>query len=265
MEKTRFPEKIKAVISDRLYQTDNIGMSGSNILLFDDMVLKIQKHGFESENEYKILQYLDGKLPVPKPIVYESDGGYSYLLMSKTDGKMLCDDEYMKNPELLLSLVSEVFSMLWSVDISDCPCHNNLDVKLKWARYNVENNLVDIDNTEPDTFGENGFENPSELLKWLETHRPPEDLTLTHGDFCLPNLFAKGRNISGLIDLGRAGISDKWQDIAICYRSLKHNFSGRYNGGIPYEGYSPEMLFECLHIEPDNEKLRYYLLLDELF
>ena len=240
-------------------------MSGSNVLIFDDMVLKIQRQSFESENEYKILRYLRGKLPVPEPIVYESDGGYSYLLMSKIGGKMLCDDEYMSDPELLLSLVSEGLSMLWSVDVSDCPCHNDLDVKLSLARYNVENDLVDMDNTEPDTFGENGFENPSELLKWLETHRPLEDLTLTHGDFCLPNLFAKDSSISGLIDWGRAGVADKWQDIAICYRSLKQNFGGRYNGGIPYRGYSPEMLFERLHIEPDNEKLRYYILLDELF
>ena len=31
-------------------------------------------------------------------------------------------------------------------------------------------------------------------------------------------------------DLGRAGIADKWCDIALCYRSLTHNYDGSYGG-----------------------------------
>ena len=64
--------------------------------------------------------------------------------------------------------------------------------------------------------------------------------------------------------MSRCGIADKWQDIALCYRSLLHNFSGKYGGKV-YEGFSPELLFEKLGIEPDWEKIRYYILLDELF
>ena len=50
----------------------------------------------------------------------------------------------------------------------------------------------------------------------------------------MPNVFADGDRISGFIDLGKAGKADRWQDLAICYRSLKHNFEGRYNGGLPH-------------------------------
>ena len=70
--------------------------------------------------------------------------------------------------------------------------------------------------------------------------------------------------IKGFIDLDRAGIGDKWNDIALCYRSLKHNFDGTYGGKV-YEDFNPDMLFEALGIEPDWEKIQYYLLLDELF
>ncbi|MBQ5323467.1 MAG: hypothetical protein J6J07_08525, partial [Oscillospiraceae bacterium] len=63
---------------------------------------------------------------------------------------------------------------------------------------------------------------------------------------------------------GRMGIADRYQDIALCYRSLHHNFSGIY-GGKPYSGYDESMLFEALGIKPDFEKIRYYILLDELF
>ena len=90
-------------------------------------------------------------------------------------------------------------------------------------------------------------------------------MVFTHGDLSLPNILVKNNRVSGFIDLGKMGIADRWQDIAICYRSLKHNFEGNFNGGFPYEGYSPEMLFEKLGIAADPDKLRYYILLDELF
>ena len=94
---------------------------------------------------------------------------------------------------------------------------------------------------------------------------PPEDIVLTHGDYCLPNIFAKGDRISGFIDLGKAGPADRWQDIAIAVRSLDHNFDGRYFNGKPIFDFRPQMLLDALGVEMNEEKYRYYYLLDELF
>ena len=80
----------------------------------------------------------------------------------------------------------------------------------------------------------------------------------------MPNIFLGDGQVSGFIDLSRAGAGDKWNDIALCYRSLKHNFSGMYGGKI-YEDFNADKLFETLGIEPDWEKIKYFLLLDELF
>lgn len=124
--------------------------------------------------------------------------------------------------------------------------------------------MVDVEDAEPDTFGCNGFESPQALLAWLKENQPTEELVLIHSDYCLPNVFFEGETLAGFIDLGRMGIGDKWCDIALCYRSLCHNFEGRY-GGKPHPGFVPQMLFEELGIEPDWERLRYYILLDELF
>lgn len=132
------------------------------------------------------------------------------------------------------------------------------------AKYNVENNLVDLGNVEPNTFGENGFESPEHLLEWLNNNKPEEELALSHGDFCLPNIFLSEGEVSGYIDLGRTGIADKWQDIALCYRSLSQNFNGKFTEK-QYEGFDENMLFEKLGIEPKWDKIRYYILLDELF
>lgn len=260
----KLPEKINALIADEKYSIDEIGMSESSVLLFHDKVLKIQRYCKEVENEHRIMLWLNGKLPVPKEYAYEVMDDKAYLLMSKCGGVIACADEYMQNPAIQTKLLAEGLKKLWSVDISDCPVNSSLQYKLLRAKYNVENDLVDLENVEPDTFGENGFKNPAALLQWLYDNQPKEEPVLSHGDFCLPNIFRTGTQITGYIDLGMTGIADRWCDIAICYRSLSHNYAGRYGNKV-YSGYDDMLLFKELGIEPDWEKIRYYILLDELF
>lgn len=254
------PQKIKDIIGNRKYTKDSVGMSDSQVILFDDMVLKIQQSNNETANEVNMLKWLNDILPVPKLIASEIENNTSFILMSKIKGKMLCDNTYTDNPHELLTLLADGLNQLWSIDIKNCPCDNTLSYKLAAARFNVENGLVDIENTEPETFGKDGFSSPLELLEWLEENRPEEELTLTHGDYSLQNIFAEDNGISGFIDLGKAGVADKWQDIAICYRSLKHVFGKHTNSQL-----NLDMLFEKLGIDKDEEKLKYYILLDELF
>ncbi len=259
------PDNIQKLIDGKPYTSDAIGMSGSKIMIFDNSVLKIVKKQIENEDAVvEMMHWLDGKIPAPKVIACEKDDEYQYLLMSKVAGKMSCDEYYMEHPKELLDLLAKALKMLWSVDISDCPRNRNMDVELEEAKYRVENNLVDMDNVEPATFGEGGFESPQALLKWLESNRPDYEPVLSHGDFCLPNVFMEAGRISGFIDLGDAGVGDKWRDIALCYRSLKHNFDGSFGGKV-YPDFNPDMLFEALGIEPNYNKLQYYILLDELF
>lgn len=258
------PEQIQKRIQEEAYEADDIGMSSASVILFQDQVLKVEECGGEAENEYRMMTWLQGKIPVPRVLAHEIFDDRSYLLMSRCHGSMACEEEYMRNPLLQARLLSAGLRQLWSVDISACPADWRLREKLAAARYNVEHGLVDLENVEPDTFGENGFRDPEELLQWLYDNQPEEELVLSHGDYCLPNIFGMGEEPAGFIDLGRSGIADKWCDIALCYRSLSANYSGRYCGGI-YSDYDDMLLFRELGIEPDWEKIRYYILLDELF
>lgn len=261
------PEKIRNLLAEENYEIDDVGMSGSSVLICENKILKVQEYNEEAENEYRMMQYLQGRLPVPVPYVHEVIDGKSYLLMSKCAGRMACAPEYMGNPSILCKLLANGLKRLWSVDISDCPCSQNLSYKLARAEQIIENGLVDLDNVEPDTFGENGFQNPAKLLQWLRENRPEEEPVLSHGDFCLPNIFGIHTEVTGYIDLGRSGIADKWCDIALCYRSLSHNYGGRYkfHGNQSYGDFDEMLLFRELDIEPNWEKIRYYILLDELF
>ena len=177
---------------------------------------------------------------------------------------MACDTSYLDRPEELVALLANGLRALWAVDVGDCPSDQGLSQKLAQARYNVEHDLVDMENVEPGTFGPGGFRDPGHLLEWLESHRPAEEPVLSHGDCCLPNLFGVGERLTGFIDLGKTGRADKWCDMALCCRSLSSNLAGRY-GGRPRHDFDPKRLFDVLGMDMDEEKIRYYILLDELF
>jgi len=68
--------------------------------------------------------------------------------------------------------------------------------------------------------------------------------------------------VTGFIDVDRGGVADKWQDIALCVRSLG------YNLGEIAQAEKDKcicLLFSCLGLEPNWDKIKYYILLDELF
>lgn len=258
------PDKIKSIIGDKPYSIDKVGMSNSQVLYFDGMVLKIENQSEESDNEHRMMAWLDGKLPVPKVLCFEKENGINYLLMSRIKGKMVCSTELLTNPKHVVKFLADGLRMLWNVDTSKCPYNNSIENKLRLAEIRVRNNLCNMEDAEPTTYGVNGFENPEKLLQWLRENAPHEELVFSHGDYCLPNIFIKDDQINGFIDLGRSGIADIYQDLALCYRSLQHNFDGTY-GGMVYEGFDAAILFDELEIIPDWNKIKFYILLDELF
>lgn len=258
------PPKIKEVIGTRPYTIDKIGMSGSQVLHFEDLVLKIEEQREESDNEHTMMAWLSERLPVPKIICSENLNGINYLLMSRIEGNMSCAPELLEDPVNLMKLLASGLKMLWGIDVTECPYNNSIDSKLKLAETRVQDNLCDMEEAEPTTYGAGGFENPEELLQWLKENRPEEELVFSHGDYCLPNIIVKNNRVNGFIDLGRSGIADKYQDIALCYRSLQHNYGGKH-GGRAHEDFDSEMIFHELQIVPDLNKIKYYILLDELF
>ncbi len=258
------PESILSQVQGADFRLDEIGMSQSSVLLFPDKVLKIQEAAEEARREYRLLSWLQGKLPVPQVLAWEESKNQAYLLMSRLSGEMACAERYMEDPKAQAALLADALKVLWQVDTRGCPVCCPLAYKLDQARNQVEHGLVDLENVQPDTFGAGGFSSPEELLRWLTENQPEEEPALTHGDFCLPNIFFSGSALSGFIDWGRGGLGDKWNDIALCYRSLRDNHAGVY-GGKAHPEYDDLLLFRALGIGPDWDKIRYYILLDELF
>src|SRR5690554_176182 len=246
------PKEIKDLINDE-YKLDNIGCSKSKIYIFNDKVLKVEKSSVESNNEYVMLKWLEGKLPVPKVIKFIKENDFNYLLMEKTPGKMAIDKEYLNNPDKTIKLLSDTIKKFWEIDVNNCPVNNTLNNKLLFAKYNINHNLVDVDNFEETTTKR--FKSPSDIFSYLVLNKFEDDIVFSHGDFCLPNIFFENDNLTGVIDLGRSGIGNRYNDISLCYRSITHNLN---------EDYAKKFL-ELLDLDIDFKKLNYFILLDELF
>ena len=249
------PSSIEEKINGKPYQQEDIGRSGSAVLLFDDMVLKIEKTCPAADNEYKILSWLDGKLQAPRVIAFARDGESNYLLMTRLSGVMAC--EAGQDPATVVRGLAKGLLTLWRVDISDCPLLWDVDSKLALAKERMESMTGKPEDA--------AFSDYASLYAYLSENRPTEELVFSHGDYCLPNVFLSGEEPCGFLDLGNAGASDKWYDIHMCLWSLRYNFCEL--GGMSAEEFASyrALLFEALSLEPNEEKLRYHALLDEFF
>ncbi|MBQ3489698.1 MAG: aminoglycoside 3'-phosphotransferase [Clostridia bacterium] len=252
-----FPKTIAENVNGT-YRTEDIGRSGSEVLIFSDRVLKIEKTSAFSDREHVILFWLDGKLPAPRVIAFEQENECNYLLMTRQNGKMACDCGLPE--ETVSRLLAEGLQMLWKTDISDCPVRFDMKILLMEAKKQIENGS--LEGLTP----QNGeFPDFEILYRYLSENIPEEEFVFSHGDYCLPNVFVSEKEVCGFLDLGSAGISDRYRDIHMCLWSMRYNFVTL--GGMKEERFARcrEIFFETLGIKENEEKLRYFSLLDEFF
>ena len=209
----------------------------------------------EAYRERDMLLWLQDKLPAPNVLHWQETSDKFYQLTSSAKGTMACTERGLSASEDdVVAALADGLLQFQRVDISECPIVNTLEQKLEAALYNIHHDLVDMDDFAYSCSGR--FDTPMELYDYLVKNKPEEGLCLTHGDFCLPNIFIKDRKAVGFIDMGRGGVADMYQDIALCVRSLHYN---------TFERGDKNLLFKHLGIEPDWGKIDYYILLDELF
>jgi len=204
-------------------------------------------------HEKEKLEWLQGKLSVPEVLYYDKDEVNEFLLITEIKGINASDKSYETNLPYLMEQLALGIKTIHSLSVESCPFNKNLDVKIEDAKRRVENGLVDEEDFDEVRKGLKA----TELIKELISKKPiNEDLVFTHGDFCLPNIIIDKGKVSGFIDLGRAGVSDRYQDLALIIRSITSNFGKKC---IPF------FLKEYGVKELDESKIFYYQLMDEFF
>ena len=259
----QMPAEIKKHLPSGTYTLDTTGCSQANVMIFDECVLKVEKDCNSSLNELNMMRWLQGRLPVPQVIAAAQRDELRYLLMSKMPGRYLCDAAILDDQEQLAELVADGLRRMWTVDVSNCPTDRSLHAKFMEIEAGIRSGSITMETArQEDTYGSGGFSSPAQLFDWLVNHRPQEESVLSHGDYCLPNIFCDETGVTGFIDLGYAGVADKWVDIEQVIWSMWANTTGVFGG--KKRAFDRKYLFRALHMEPDEDKLRYYSLLSEL-
>jgi aminoglycoside phosphotransferase len=168
------------------------------------------------------------------------------------DAATLAENEAL-NTAALVRLLAIGLRQIHAVPVADCPFDHRLAHELAQAKLRTERGLVDEEDFDIERQGRAATSLLEELLATAPT---AEDLVLTHGDYCLPNIMVKDQQISGFIDLGLAGVGDRYRDLALVRRSLIRNC------GIEWV----QPFFEAYGLpQPDEDKLAFYQLLDEFY
>ena len=258
------PAALRGALAGARWHSVTMGMSGARVWRIEvaGRAARYLKHtrgarARELGEERERLEWLEGRLPVPAVEGWVEDASGAWLLMSALPGVMAHEAE--DEPAARVRAVAEGLRRIHALPIAGCPLDYRRDVRLARAAWNITHDLVDV----ADVRAIHDIE-PPELLARLKATRPSEpteDLVFVHGDYCLPNILltpgAGGApRVSGLLDWARAGVSDRYQDLAIGARTLRHNLG---------PGWEP-LFFAAYGLSaPDLERLAWYEALDELF
>ncbi|CAM3315554.1 APH(3') family aminoglycoside O-phosphotransferase [Deinococcus saxicola] len=257
------PPPLRRVLPAARWERVGVGESGAGVWKSQRFVVKVQARGsvqlpgtqFSSslQQERERLRWLSGRVPVPRVVGYEVEGGLEYLAVTRVPGLDASHPDVLFHPDRLVNLLARALRELHALPLRECPFNMSLPTMLARARERVAAGVVD----ETDFDGEREGRTAISIFNELARTRPEqEDLVVTHGDACLPNFIVNGEFIEGLIDVGRAGIADRHADLALTHRSLGRNLGPEYAEQF-LDLYGREFV--------GPQKLAYYRMLDELF
>jgi aminoglycoside 3'-phosphotransferase II len=216
---------------------------------------------FSLRREADVLRHLAGVVPVPRVIAYVEDSGHAVLRMSGIAGLDASDARLHADPERLAVALAHALRRLHALPVAaHAGFDRRLAVTVAQAEARATAGKVDLDDLD------DGREAQTldALVAQLRVTRPrTEDLVPTHGDYCLPNVLFDPDSyaLTGFIDLGRFGVADRHQDLALAVRSLARN--------LPQGDFSEPFLRAYAEgldgFVVEREKIAFYMLLDEFF
>lgn len=193
--------------------------------------------GRRLERETRVLRWIDGRLPAPKPLFYLAQGWWEYQLTTEVPGTPAYQLERSERMNAVRA-AAEALRTIHGLDPRGCPYMNTVANRIGEARKSKD----------PETH---------RALDGLEASKPDEELVFTHGDYCLPNIILEGGALSGVIDWDHAGLGDPYGDLEGCMWSIGYNFGG------DADKLTPIFLREYGLEELDEAKLEWYARLSD--
>ncbi|MEH3105162.1 MAG: aminoglycoside 3'-phosphotransferase [Sphingomonas phyllosphaerae] len=166
------------------------------------------------------LRWLQGRVPTVRVVSTAIEPDAAWLLTTAAPGKT-GDAWIEERPDLLRQVIrgfASFLRMLHALPTDECPFDASASVRLAAARKLVSAGSVDETDFGDDHLGMSAGAvlAEAELLAHHAAGR-----VVTHGDFSLGNVLLDtlGR-VTACIDVGRMGVADPYQDIAIFWENL---------------------------------------------
>jgi aminoglycoside phosphotransferase len=250
------PADLRAMVGNTALEENRIGCSGVRTFRVDGLgYLKIASPPLDLRPEHDRLAWLNGRLPVPRVRYFGADDSRQFMLISEIPGLSSHDQHFESRPRWIVTLLAESLKMIHAVDITGCPFDQQTDALLATAYDRLITNQVDESQFDAARQGRRASDLYVELLATRPTDAAP---VFVHGDYCLPNVLVDPHSwtLTGFIDWGSAGVSDRYFDLALAARSITYNLGAEWVA--PF-------FAACGLTEIDRARIIFFQTLDEFF
>lgn len=255
------PDSIRAEVAGYRWWRVNDGESGGDVFRLEapgqrSLYLKCGRDHVADDisAESSRLEWLAARVAVPAVVAFSRTEREAFLLTTAIPG-VTAHEELVSHPERQLATVAAIATFLrqlHALPAADCPFDAGHESRLAAAKGAMDAGLVDesdFDECRQGLSAEQVWQDMNALLPL------PFKRVVTHGDFSLGNILMQNGHVVGCIDVGRAGVADPYQDLAI----LANNLS---DFGADLE----QQLFQSYgQAVPDAQRMTFHLCLDEFF
>ena len=201
------------------------------------------------------LRWLAGHLPTATLLQFECTRSQAWLLTQAVPGQTAYEwlqQTPSRAPQIAAAL-AQVLTRLHALPVAHCPFQSPLEHRLTQAQARLEAGLIDANDFDE---ARQGWTAQQVLQELMRLKPAALDLVVSHGDYSLDNvLLDEQLRLTGLIDVGRLGVADRYQDLAILWNCLEE-----------FGASAQRAFFSAYGIaRPDKRRLDFHLCLDECF
>jgi aminoglycoside 3'-phosphotransferase I len=257
----RIPEALQSRVDGYAASPVTTGQSGGTVLQLSapDRPTWYLKAGRDEvardiSEEMHRLTWLTSRVAVPQLVHFVRDAEQAVLVTTALPGVPAAAwlaQHPARAPEALRAIASFLRG-LHALPVPQCPFDASHCVRLAAARARVDQGVVDEDDFDDARLGQTAEQVWQDMMAMLPL---PFERVVTHGDFSLDNIFLDDGQVSGCLDVGRLGVADPYQDVAILWNSLAEYGEALQATWLDAYGAVP----------PDTERLRFHCCLDEFF
>lgn len=260
------PNDLSALVAGRTWRRNLVGEAGAAVhrLSLDGAPDLYLKHGTgdvarDIADEAARLRWLAPHISTPHVVYYAADGEEAWLLTTALPGRTAYERMAAEPPRApqVAALIGGFLKTLHALPAVRCPFDSGADQRLGLAKARMKAGLVDVDDFDDVHAGWSA----EQVWDKMITLRPSvADPVVTHGDYSLDNILIKegpitDSQVSGCIDLGRLGVADRYQDLAIAWNCLDEFGPDAQRAFLDAYGLT----------ELDQDRLAFHLALDEFF